>query len=71
MAQWVKDLASSLLWLGFDPWPENIHMVRVRPNKKNESCIYKNKFNFILFLSFLGLHPKHMEVPRLEVQLEL
>ena len=34
MAQWVKDLALSLLWLwlslwcGFDPWPENFQVLR-------------------------------------------
>ena len=32
MAQWVKDLALSLQWLGsllrrrFNPWPRNFHM---------------------------------------------
>ena len=26
MAQQVKDLALSLLWLGLDPWSENFHM---------------------------------------------
>ena len=24
LAQWVKDLVLSLLWLGFDPWPRNL-----------------------------------------------
>ena len=32
MAQWVKDLALSLLWLWlqwrrFDPWPKKFHML--------------------------------------------
>ena len=27
--QWVKDLVVSLLWLGFDPWPRNLHMTWV------------------------------------------
>lgn len=31
MAQWVKDLALLLLWPGFDPWPQNGCMLRVRP----------------------------------------
>ena len=26
----VKDPALSLLWLGFDPWPGNFHMPRVK-----------------------------------------
>ena len=39
MAQWVKDLASSMpvvqvkLWLGFNPWPQNFCMPQVRPKK--------------------------------------
>ena len=38
-AQWVKDLAllqlwcSSQMWLGFDPWPWNFHMLWVWPKK--------------------------------------
>ena len=28
-------------------------------------------FLFVLFLSFIGSHPRHMEVPRLGVELEL
>ena len=23
VARWVKDVALSLLWFGFDPWPKN------------------------------------------------
>ena len=40
MAQQVKDLASSLLWLGsllccrFDPWPGNFHVPQVQEKKK-------------------------------------
>ena len=40
MAQWVKDLALPLLWLGsllghrFNPWPRNSHMLQVWPPKK-------------------------------------
>ena len=30
MAQWVRDLALSLLWLRFDPWPRNFHMLQAR-----------------------------------------
>ena len=39
VAQWVKDLALSLLWLklllwlGFDLWPGNFHMLRAHPKK--------------------------------------
>ena len=34
MAQWVKDLALSLLWRRFDPWPGNLHMPFGRPPPK-------------------------------------
>ena len=30
----VKDLALSLLWQGFDPWPRNVHMPQVQPKEK-------------------------------------
>ena len=42
MAKQVKDLAlslkwlGSLLWHGFDPWPENFHMLRAWPKKKKK-----------------------------------
>ena len=41
VAQQVKDLAWSLLWLGlllwlgFDPWPGNFHMAQAQPTEKN------------------------------------
>jgi len=36
VVQWVKAgtfLALSLLWHGFNPWPGNFHMVRMRQRK--------------------------------------
>ena len=30
----VKDLALSLLWLGFDSWARNLQMLWVQPKKK-------------------------------------
>ena len=42
MAQWVKDLVLSLLWLGsllwhgFNPWPGNFRMPQVWPKKKKK-----------------------------------
>ena len=39
-AQWIKDPALLQLWhksqlqLGFDPWPGNFHMPRIRLGKK-------------------------------------
>ena len=31
MVQWVKDLALSLQWCGFNPWPRNFHTLWARP----------------------------------------
>ena len=31
----VKDLALSPLWLRFNPWPGNFHMLQEWPKKKN------------------------------------
>lgn len=33
MAQWIKGMALSLLWLGFHPWPRNFCMLRPWPKK--------------------------------------
>ena len=35
-----------------------------------DTRLHEGKSNFF-FLAFLGLHPQHMEVPRLGVQLEV
>ena len=32
MVQWVKDLALSLQWRGFNPWPKNFHMPWAQTN---------------------------------------
>ena len=35
LAQWVKALTQlkcgSQLWLGFDPWPGNFHILQIQP----------------------------------------
>ena len=36
MAQWVKDLALSLLQCGSDPWLGNFHLLWVRPKKTQQ-----------------------------------
>ena len=36
MAQWFMDLALSLLWRGFDPWPRDFHMLQAPPKKKKK-----------------------------------
>ena len=46
MAQWVKQLVLSLLWLrpllwrGFDPWPWNFHLLQMRPKEKKKKGIW-------------------------------
>ena len=39
----VKDLALSLLWLRFDPWPGNIHMLwgSQKPSKTKNHLLIK------------------------------
>lgn len=32
----VKNSASSLLWLGFSPWPKNLHVPQAWPKKEGE-----------------------------------
>jgi len=34
VAHQVKDLALSLMWLRFDPWPGKFHKLRVQPKNK-------------------------------------
>ena len=62
MAQWVKDLALSLLWLGsrlwgrFGLWPRNFHMPWVWPKKrkkKKEKKREKNKKKLFFFGHFV------------------
>ena len=36
VTQWAKDLALSLLWYGFDPWPRNFRMSWVQKNKQQK-----------------------------------
>ena len=81
-ALWVKDLAlpqprhSSQLQLRFDPWALEVHMPWDDQKKKKKIEVYKQLFFSFFFLSFccccfLGLHPQHMEIPRLGVESEL
>ena len=49
MAQWIKDPALSLQWLGlllslgFDPWPRNFHMPQLESKKEGEEGRKKEK----------------------------
>ena len=53
MVQWVKDLAllhlwcRVQLWLRFDPWPGNFHMLQVRPKKKKKKVLLYSIRNYI------------------------
>ena len=62
MAQQVKDLASSLLWLwlllwrGFDPWPGNFGMRQAQPETKTEAPQNRNVAELVTSLdTFQGL----------------
>ena len=39
VAQWVKDLALSLLWCRFDLWPGKFHMPCAQPKKEKRRDI--------------------------------
>ena len=39
VAQQVKDLALSLLWLRFNLWPRNFHRQRQEKKKKKDKCV--------------------------------
>ena len=34
LPQWVEDLVLPQLWLGFNPWPRNFHMLQMQPKKE-------------------------------------
>ena len=52
VVQQVKDPMLSLqqlgvlLWHGFDPWPGNLHMPQVWPNKVKQNTVKKKKKSF-------------------------
>ena len=41
--QQVKELALSLLWCQFDPWPRNFHMLWAWPKKKRKNSLGKKR----------------------------
>ena len=72
MAQWVKDSALSLQWLGsllwheFNPWPRSFHMLRVWQKKKKAIQLSHVAFVYLsasisLRLSLIGLMKYVME----------
>ena len=50
VAQWVKDLGLSplwlwsLLWFRFDPWPGNVYVLWAQPKKKKKKKKKKEYF---------------------------
>ena len=46
MTLWVKDLAMSLLWREFDPWPGNFHMLWAQPAGAGRGEGTKKRFGF-------------------------
>ena len=55
MVQWVKDPVLLELWLGFDSWPGNFHMLQVREKKNYRSF---NRFNYRSFNRFVWAENK-------------
>ena len=51
--QQVKELALSLLWCQFDPWPRNFHMLWAWPKKKRKKQSWEKKEIYV------GLCPLH------------
>ena len=47
MAQLVKNLALSLLWCGFSPWPGNLCMLQVQPKTKHINKYILSNENYI------------------------
>ena len=51
--QRVKDLALSLLWHEFDPWPGNFHMLQPQSNKNNLSgLLYVTQKSYFYHVGF-------------------
>ena len=86
MAQWVKGLALSLLWLRFNPWPRELpHATgtakKTKQNKTKQNGVVGESGKvsstphrsaaLLLLFCFLGPQVRHMELPRLGVKLEL
>ena len=46
----IKDLARSLLWLRFSPWPRNFCVQRARPEKKE----YCTRIDFLALVMHCG-----------------
>ena len=55
----VKDLALSRLWVGFDLWPGNFHMLWVRPKNKKEDYDQKDWFLWGHFKSFIRVPARY------------
>ena len=47
------------------------HRAHVKYTSTNHSFLFFLNFYFFIFFSFLGLHPQHMEVSRLQVESDL
>ena len=44
LAHWVKDPALPQLWLRFNPWPGNFHVLQARPLKySRNSCLWLSR----------------------------
>ena len=50
MAQWVEDPTLTLLWHGFDPWPQNFHMLQVWPKNISYLPFYVLKITWWMIM---------------------
>ena len=59
----VKDLALSLLWLRFNPWPGNFHVLQAQPKnqKETDKTIYPSLHHSFLVLITVNFRSKHLE----------
>ena len=67
LAKWVKDLALSLLWLGFDPWSWNFACCGCgsplqKKSRRSGFHTFPDLFHFFLSF-FFWLHLQHVDVP--------
>ena len=44
MTQQLKDRVLSPMWLTFDPWPKNVHMLQTQPEEKKKKKRKKKEY---------------------------
>ena len=62
---------TAVVWVQSLAWELPNAVGADKKKKKRIIAPFESQFPFLFFFCFLGLHRQHMEVPRLEVELEL